>query len=244
MISIFPLVIWTLMLFNSLSPDTAWNPFFLKREEACGQQGTDVHDPSLSLPSRISEQAVPHLRGSTRCTPSLPRQGGSAESHRRARPCARRRAGGGGGGGKPGGRGSAEIRGSTPCKTNCPCTSADGVERGQGARHRVDRRRCRTAAAECTAGCPREPRRVTRMPSSTDTIRLKQSRFGWFLGAFPTCGAPPSRKPCRGDQRSRAEGSPRSCARSDECRCSPAPTRNSCPLPCPACGNSCRDWPG
>src|ERR1700730_8028739 len=141
MISIFPLVIWTLMLFNSLSPDTAWNPFFLKREEACGQQGTDVHDPSLSLPSRISEQAVPHLRGSTRCTPSLPRQGGSAESHRRARPCARRRAGGGGGGGKPGGRGSAEIRGSTPCKTNCPCTSADGVERGQGARHRVDRRR-------------------------------------------------------------------------------------------------------
>src|ERR1700730_16765654 len=156
----------------------------------------------------------------------------------------RRRAGGGGGGGKPGGGGSAEIRGSTPCKTVCPCTSADGVERGQGARHRVDRRRCRTAAAECTAGCPREPRRVTRMPSSTDTIRLKQSRFGWFLGAFPTCGAPPSRKPCRGDQRSRAEGSPRSCARSDECRCSPAPTRNSCPLPCPACGNSCRDWPG
>jgi hypothetical protein len=28
---------------------------------------------------------------------------------------------------------SADFRGSTPCKTNCPCTSADGVERGQGA---------------------------------------------------------------------------------------------------------------
>ena len=54
MISIFPLGIWTLMLFNSLSPDTAWNPFFLKREEACGQQGMDVHDPSLSRYRRAS----------------------------------------------------------------------------------------------------------------------------------------------------------------------------------------------
>jgi hypothetical protein len=40
------------------------------------------------------------------------------------------------------------------------------------------KRRCRTAAAECTAGCPRAPRRVTQMLSSTDTIRLKQSRVG------------------------------------------------------------------
>ena len=52
MISIFPLGIWTLMLFNSLSPDTAWNPFFLKREEACGQQGTDVPDPSQAPATR------------------------------------------------------------------------------------------------------------------------------------------------------------------------------------------------
>jgi hypothetical protein len=73
---------------------------------------------------------------------------------------------------------SADFRGSTPCKTNCPCTSADGVERGQGAGAVAGQRRCRTAAAECTAGCPRAPRRVTRMPSSTDTIRLKQSRVG------------------------------------------------------------------
>jgi hypothetical protein len=48
-------------------------------------------------------------------------------------------------------------------KTDCPCTSAGGVERGQGAGAVAGQRRCRTAAAECTAGCPREPRRVTRM---------------------------------------------------------------------------------
>jgi hypothetical protein len=78
----------------------------------------------------------------------------------------------------PRGRGSADFRGSTPCKTNCPCTSASGVERGQGAAAVAGQRRCRTAAAECTAGCLRAPRRVTRMPSSTDTIRLKQSRAG------------------------------------------------------------------
>jgi hypothetical protein len=80
--------------------------------------------------------------------------------------------------GKPGGRGSADFRGSTPCKTNCPCISAGGVGRGQGAGAVAGQRRCRTAAAECTAGCPREPRRVTRMPLSTDTTRLKQSRVG------------------------------------------------------------------
>ena len=50
--------------------------------------------------------------------------------------------------------------GSTPCKTNCPCTSAGGVERGQGTAALAGQRRCRTAAAGCTAGCPRAPRRV------------------------------------------------------------------------------------
>ncbi len=35
-----------------------------------------------------------------------------------------------------------------------------------------------------------------------------------------------------------------SCGRSAGCRCSPAPTRSSCPSPCRACGSSCRDWPG
>jgi hypothetical protein len=80
--------------------------------------------------------------------------------------------------GLPGGRGSADFRGSTPCKTNCPCTSAGGVERGQGAAAVAGQRRCRTAAAECTAGCLRAPQRVTRMPSSTDSMRLKQSPAG------------------------------------------------------------------
>ena len=37
-------------------------------------------------------------------------------------------------------------------------------EREQGAAAVAGQRRCRTAAAECTAGCPRAPRRVTRMP--------------------------------------------------------------------------------
>lgn len=31
---------------------------------------------------------------------------------------------------------------------------------------------------------------------------------------------------------------------SGECRYQPAPTRNSCPWRDPACGNSCRGWPG
>src|SRR6202011_5202583 len=90
--------------------------------------------PTLGLGrKRSSEQAVPHLRGSTRCAQSLPRQGGPAESHRRTRRCACRRAGGGRPGREPEGRGSTEIRGpTTPCKTNWPCTSAGGVERGQG----------------------------------------------------------------------------------------------------------------
>ena len=72
------------------------------------------------MPSDLSEQAVPHLLGSTRCAQSLPRQGGPAESHGRTRRCACRRAGGGRHGREPEGRGSTEIRGSTPCKTNCP----------------------------------------------------------------------------------------------------------------------------
>ena len=91
---------------------------------------------------------------------------------------ARRRSGGGRHDREPEGRGSTEIRGSTQCKTNWPCTSAGGVERGQGAAAVAGQRRCRTAAAGCTAGCPRAPRRVIGMPSSMDTTRLKQSRPG------------------------------------------------------------------
>jgi hypothetical protein len=56
--------------------------------------------------------------------------------------------------------------------------SARGVERGQGTAALAGQRRCRTAAAECTAGCPQAPRRVIGMPSSMDTTRLKQSRPG------------------------------------------------------------------
>ena len=76
---------------------------------------------------------------------------GSAEGHGRARPCARWRAGCGRHGRDPGGRGSAEIRGSTPCKANYPCTSAHDVAHGRGAGSRVGRQRCRTVGVECTA---------------------------------------------------------------------------------------------
>jgi len=34
--------------------------------------------------------------------------------------------------GEPGGWGRTEIRGSTPCKANCPCTAAADVERRNG----------------------------------------------------------------------------------------------------------------
>jgi hypothetical protein len=47
----------------------------------------------------------------------------------------------------PGGWGSTENRGSTPCKANCPCTAAGDVERGQGAGAGANLRPCRTAAA-------------------------------------------------------------------------------------------------
>ena len=58
----------------------------------------------------------------------------------------------------PGGWGTIKIRGTTPCKTNYPCTSAGDVERGRGAGAGASRRRCRTAGAGCTAECPRRTR--------------------------------------------------------------------------------------
>ena len=78
----------------------------------------------------------------------------------------------------PGGGDASEIRGTTPCEANCPCTAARDAEPGQGAGARAGRQRCRTAVAECMAGCPQAPQRVTRTPSSTDTIRLKPSPAG------------------------------------------------------------------
>jgi hypothetical protein len=75
---------------------------------------------------RPSQQALPHLRHAPRsaqpppregaaeaftCTPAVKQWWGAVETR---------------------GRGSREIRGSTPCKANCPCTAAGGVERGLG----------------------------------------------------------------------------------------------------------------
>jgi hypothetical protein len=64
------------------------------------------------------------------------------------------------------GRGSAEIRGSTPWEANSQCTSALAAERKRGEGRLVSARRCRTGAAGYTAGRRRSRRRVTGMPSS------------------------------------------------------------------------------
>ena len=56
------------------------------------------------------------------------------------------------------GGGSPEIGGTTPCKANCPCTSARDAVHGQGAGARAGRPRCRTADAGCTAESRRAPK--------------------------------------------------------------------------------------
>ena len=76
----------------------------------------------------------------------------------------------------PRGRGSLEIRGSTPC--NCRCTSAADAEPGRGAGARASRRPCRTAAAECTEASHPDHRRVIRTPSNTDATRRRRSPAG------------------------------------------------------------------
>ena len=77
--------------------------------------------------------------------------------------------------GAGGGWGSREIGGSTPCKADCPCTSARDAARGRGAGARAGRRRCRTAAAGCTAACRRARRRAIRTPSSTAATPPRRS---------------------------------------------------------------------
>ena len=119
-----------------------------------------------------SEQALPHLRDVGRSAQSSSRQR-TAEGHGRA--CSRtcRRASGSGRGRSPGGRGSIKIKGSTPCKANFPCTSACDAERGPGVGAHANRRRCRTAAAGCTAENHRGHRRGIRTPTSTGSIRRR-----------------------------------------------------------------------
>ena len=98
------------------------------RRAMIGEQTFEGRRENLSQANKLSRTYA----ALARCAQSPPRQG-PAEGHRGARPCACRRAGGGRHGRDPGGWGSTEIRGSTPCKANCPCTSAGDVERGQGA---------------------------------------------------------------------------------------------------------------
>jgi hypothetical protein len=109
-----------------------------------------------------AKQALPHIRVTAQGSQSPSRQG-PAEGDSRARSCARRSAGGSRNREDPGGR---EIRGSTPCKANCPCTRAGDAVPGRGPGAGAGRRPCRTVAAGCTAGRLREHQRVTRTLSS------------------------------------------------------------------------------
>lgn len=77
--------------------------------------------------------------------------------------------------GAPGG-GAAPKLGSTPCKTNCLCTSAADVGHGPGEEGSASRRRCRTADAGSTAENPQALLEVTRMHSSTDATLPRRSR--------------------------------------------------------------------
>jgi hypothetical protein len=124
---------------------------------------------------RPSQQALPHLRAAARRAQPAPRQR-PAESRSGARPRPCRRASGGRHDRDPGGRGSTEIRGSTPRKANCPCTSADDVERGQGEGGSASHPRCRTADAACTAEARQALRGVTRTLSSTGATWAKRLR--------------------------------------------------------------------
>jgi len=72
--------------------------------------------------------------------------------------------------------GTEEITGSTPCKGNWPCISANGVEQGQGAGAFANRQRCRMAAAGCTAENRRARQWEIETPTSTGTSQQTPSR--------------------------------------------------------------------
>src|SRR5262245_35269192 len=78
----------------------------------------------------------------------------------------------------PGGWGSQQNGGSTPCKVNCPCTAARDAARGRGTGAGAGRRRWRTAAAGCTATCRRARPRVIGTPSGTGATRPRRLPAG------------------------------------------------------------------
>ena len=75
----------------------------------------------------------------------------------------------------PGGGDRPEIRGSTPCKANCPCASADAAERRRGTRAGANRPRCRTAGVGCTAAYLREHRGEIGTHSSMGATQQQRS---------------------------------------------------------------------
>jgi len=72
--------------------------------------------------------------------------------------------------------GSTKTRGSSPCKANCPCTSALVVDRGRGTGASAGHQQFRTAAAGCTAECRLALSWVTKTHRRMACIRLPRSR--------------------------------------------------------------------
>src|SRR5262249_40705543 len=134
---------------------------------------TDVRGPTRKTSAKPTSSPAPTRCCSTRSTGTAAK---ATESRSGARPRPCRRASGGRHDRDPGGRGSTEIRGSTPRKANCPCTSADDVERGQGEGGSASHPRCRTADAACTAEARQALRGGTRTLSSTGATWRSEER--------------------------------------------------------------------
>ena len=120
---------------------------------------------------KAGHQAYSSICGFGGRAESSPGQG-PAEGHGRARACAFRWSGHRGNDREFGARRLNQIRGSR-CETSYPCTSARDAEPERGTATRAEHRRCRTAAAECTADCRQEPRRAIKTPSNMASTQQK-----------------------------------------------------------------------
>jgi len=74
------------------------------------------------------------------------------------------------------GGGRSSANGTTPCKTNCPCTSAADMERRQGVGAGAGHPQCRTVVADCMAEYRREHRGVIRTPPRQPKDRPRTGR--------------------------------------------------------------------
>jgi hypothetical protein len=102
----------------------------------------------------------------------------TAGAHRGAGSRPRWRSGSGRHGADPRGRGAREIRGSTPRKADCPCTSAGGVERGQGAGTSAGQPLCRAMLTRNTRrpGTQQADHAASRRLTRPENLRLTSRR--------------------------------------------------------------------